>query len=65
MNTIYNDATDAELIDALLTLHIAPALDLLDIVPFETPDPKPNELLVVIDAHNNVYARITLDIIRE
>lgn len=64
MNTIDHDATDAELVNALLNVHIARALDAVDIAPFETPDPQPNELIVVIDAHNNVYARITVNIIR-
>jgi hypothetical protein len=64
MNTLDHDATDDELTAAILEKHIAPALDVINLLPFETPDPKPNELLVIVDRHNNIYARITVDIIR-
>lgn len=64
MNTIDHDATDDEIVEALLVNHIGPALDELGIVPYEGPDPKPNELLAVYDEHNKIYVRVTLTVIR-
>jgi len=65
MNTIDHDPTDAELTEALLVHHIGRAFDGPGLETFESPDSKPNEMFVIIDAVNHIYARITVDIIRD
>lgn len=64
MNTIDHDPTDAELTEAILVHHVGRAFNGPGLATFEGPDPKPNELLVIIDEPNRVYARITVDILR-